>query len=130
MPLARIDMPAGKTPEHRAAVADAVQEALHAALGVPLAERFQVLAEHAPGALVIDPGYLGVSRSPDAVLVQVFLNRGRGAGLKRRFYAALADMLHARAGLRREDLVVSLVEVGPEDWSFGNGEAQLVEDKP
>ena len=128
MPLTRIDMPGGKTPEHRAAVADAVQEALHAALGVPREERFQVLAEHAPGALVIDGGYLGVSRSPETIIVQVFLNRGRAAGLKRRFYKALAEMLQARAGLRREDLVVSLVEVGPEDWSFGNGEAQLAKE--
>lgn len=128
MPLTRIDMPAGKTPEHRAAVADAVQEALHAALGVPQEERFQVLAEHAPGAFVIDGGYLGVTRSPDAIIVQVFLNRGRDAGLKRRFYAALADGLRACVGLRREDLVVSLVEVGPEDWSFGNGEAQLAKE--
>ena len=128
MPLTRIDMPAGKSPEHRAAVGDCVQEALHAALGVPREERFQVLTEHAPGTLVIDPGYLGISRSPDAVIVQVFLNRGRDAGLKRKFYAALAERLHARAGLRPEDVVVSLVEVGREDWSFGNGEAQLAKE--
>ena len=38
MPFTRIGMPAGKTPEHRAAVADAVQEALHADLGVTLDE--------------------------------------------------------------------------------------------
>ncbi len=128
MPLTHIDMPAGKTPEYRAAVADAVQEALHATLGVPREERFQVLAEHPPDALVIDPGYLGISRSPDAVIVQVFLNRGRDVSLKRKFYAELTDRLHARAGLRREDVVVSLVEVGREDWSFGNGEAQLAKE--
>ena len=130
MPFTRIDMPSGKTPEYRAVVADTVQDALHTALGVPMEERFQVLTEHAPGTLVIDPGYLGISRSSDAVVIQVFLNRGRDADLKRKLYAALADGLHARAGLRREDLVVSLVEVGREDWSFGNGKAQLVEDKP
>ena len=125
MPLVRIDLPAGRPPADRVALGDAVQQALHDALGVPIDERFQVIAEHPPGNLLVDPGYLGVVRSPDAVLIQVTLNRGRDAGRKRHFFAVLADALHERVGLRREDVVVSLVEVGREDWSFGNGEAQL-----
>jgi hypothetical protein len=36
----------------------------------------------------------------------------------------VADGLHARLGLRREDVFISLVEVAKENWSFGNGEAQ------
>jgi phenylpyruvate tautomerase PptA (4-oxalocrotonate tautomerase family) len=36
----------------------------------------------------------------------------------------VADGLHERAGMRREDVLVSLVEVRKENWSFGNGEAQ------
>lgn len=61
------------------------------ALGVPKEQRFQVLAEHAPGTLFVDHSYLGVSRSPDALIVQVFLNRGRDAALKAKFFAVLAD---------------------------------------
>jgi cytochrome d ubiquinol oxidase subunit I len=38
---------------------------------------------------------------------------------------ALADRLHERIGLCPEDLVVNLVEVKHENWSFGSGEAQL-----
>ncbi|RYB01683.1 tautomerase family protein [Lichenibacterium ramalinae] len=125
MPLVRVDMPAGRSPEVRAALGDAIQQALHDALGVPLAERFQVIAEHPPGGLVVDPGYLGIARSAEAVIVQVTLNRGRDAASKRHFHATLADALQAATGMRREDLVVSLVEAGPEDWSFGNGDAQL-----
>jgi 4-oxalocrotonate tautomerase len=33
-------------------------------------------------------------------------------------------VLHERLGLRREDVVINLVEVKKENWSFGNGEAQ------
>jgi 4-oxalocrotonate tautomerase len=33
--------------------------------------------------------------------------------------------LHARLGHRREDVFISLVEVAGQDWSFGNGEAQI-----
>jgi hypothetical protein len=37
---------------------------------------------------------------------------------------AIADNLAANPGLRRGDIVVSLVEVKAENWSFGNGIAQ------
>jgi phenylpyruvate tautomerase PptA (4-oxalocrotonate tautomerase family) len=43
---------------------------------------------------------------------------------KRDFYQAIADGLHERTSLRREDVFISLVEVPRENWSFGNGEAQ------
>ena len=42
----------------------------------------------------------------------------------RGFYRAVADGLHQRLSLRREDVLISLVEVNKENWSFGNGEAQ------
>ena len=126
MPLARIELPAGKPAAYRRDVADAVQQALHDALGVPMEERFQIVTEHAPGELVVDPSYLGVVRSPEAVIVQVFLNAGRDAERKQAFFRTLADALHARTGLRREDVLVSLVEVQRADWSFGDGDAQLV----
>jgi phenylpyruvate tautomerase PptA (4-oxalocrotonate tautomerase family) len=54
----------------------------------------------------------------------VTLNEGRTLELKRAFYQAVADGLHERIGLRREDVLINLVEVKKENWSFGNGEAQ------
>ena len=125
MPLVRIEIPEGRPDGYGVAVGDAVTRALHATMGVPPAERFQAVTAHKPVGLSIDRGYLGVDRSAEAIIVQVFLNAGRDAATKQRFYAALADGLFEAVGLRREDLIINLVEVGPEDWSFGNGEAQL-----
>jgi hypothetical protein len=34
------------------------------------------------------------------------------------------DLLNQEAGLRKEDVLINLVEVAKENWSFGNGEAQ------
>ena len=125
MPLVRVELPAGKPAEYRAAVGQAIHEAMHAALKVPLEERFQIFTEHAPGNLVIDRTYPGIDRSTDAIVVQVTLNEGRDADVKKNLYRTLADGLHERIGLRPEDLVVNLVEVKRENWSFGSGEAQL-----
>ncbi len=124
MPLVRIDLAQGKTPEHRRALGEVVYDAMRATLNVPPDDRFQVITEHAPGDLVIDPDYLGIRRTPDCVVIQVTLNEGRGVELKRAFYKAVADGLQQRLGMRREDVFISLVEVRKENWSFGNGEAQ------
>lgn len=124
MPLTRIDVPQTMDPARRRIVADVVDEAMRAMLGVPENDRFQVVRAHAAEDLLVDPSYLDIARSRDAILVQVTLNAGRTVEMKRAFYAALADGLAARAGLRREDVVISLVEVAKENWSFGNGIAQ------
>jgi len=126
MPLARIDLPAGKPADYGQAVADVVYEAMIATLGAPKGDRFQVISSHTPESLRIDPAYLGIERSADAMIVQLTLNEGRTLEVKKAFYKAVADGLHARLGLRREDVVINLVEVKKENWSFGNGIAQYV----
>ncbi len=124
MPLARIDIPAGKSPDHRRSIGEIVYEAMLATLNVPQNDRFQVIAEHPNTSLLIDPSYLDIERSRDAIIIQVTLNEGRSVELKKNFYKAVADGLHERLGMRREDVVISLVEVRKENWSFGNGIAQ------
>ncbi|MBV8855203.1 MAG: tautomerase family protein [Sinobacteraceae bacterium] len=124
MPLARIDIPAGKSPDYRRTVGEIVYEAMLATLNVPHNDRFQVIAEHPNTSLIIDPGYLDIERSRDAIIIQVTLNEGRSVELKKNFYKAVVDALHERCGMRREDVVINLVEVKKENWSFGNGIAQ------
>jgi len=124
MPLARIDLPKGKSAAYRAAVGEVVYSAMLSALNVPKNDRFQVIAEHSTDDLVVNPDYPGIHRSAEAIVIQVTLNEGRTLELKRAFYKAVADGLHECIGSRREDVFISLVEVKKENWSFGNGEAQ------
>jgi 4-oxalocrotonate tautomerase len=124
MPLARIDLPTGKPPDYRAAIGEVIYNAMIGVLNVPKNDRFQIFTEHVASNLVIDPTYLGVQRSKDAIIIQVTLNEGRSLDMKKAFYKAVADGLHEKVGLRREDVFINLVEVKKENWSFGNGEAQ------
>ena len=126
MPFVRIDLPAGKPPEYRRAVADVIYDAMRETLKVPDRDRFQVIAEHGADGLLIDPSYLGIDRSAEAMMVQITLSEGRSLEQKQAFYRAVADGLHARVGLRREDVSINLVEVRKENWSFGNGVAPYV----
>jgi 4-oxalocrotonate tautomerase len=124
MPLARIDLPAGKPADYGRAVADVVYEAMIATLNAPKNDRFQVISEHTSGTLIIDPTYLDIDRGADALIIQLTLNEGRTVEVKKAFYKAVADGLYERVGLRREDVFINLVEVKKENWSFGNGIAQ------
>jgi 4-oxalocrotonate tautomerase len=124
MPLVRIDLLEGKTPEYREQVGRVVYDAMLEALGVPKNDRFQVITEHSRAALQFDRTYLGIERSDDCVFLQITLNAGRTLEVKKRFYKAVADGLHEKLKLRREDVFINLDEVQKENWSFGNGEAQ------
>lgn len=124
MPLARIDLVQGKPADYRRAVGEVVYEAMIDVLKVPKDDRFQVVNEHPAENFVADENYLGIKRTADCVFIQLTLNAGRTVDVKKAFYKTVADDLHERLGLRREDVFISLVEVPKENWSFGNGEAQ------
>lgn len=124
MPLARIDLIQGKPASYRAIIGDVVYQAIIGVLKAPKDDRFAVINEHPAENFIADPAYLGISRTADCVFIQVTLNEGRTVETKRAFYRAVADGLHTRLGLRREDVLINLIEVKKENWSFGNGEAQ------
>ncbi len=124
MPFARIDLVRGRPAAFRRTIGDVVYEAMVEVLKAPVDDRFQVIREHAPEDHIADPGYLGIRRTPECVFIQLTLNAGRTVEQKKGFYKAVADGLHERLGLRREDVFIHLVEVPKENWSFGNGEAQ------
>ncbi len=127
MPLQRIDLSTLRGPEVRSRIAEAVHRALVEAIAVPVDDRFQVVTAHPPGELVFAPSYLSIPHQ-DPVLVQVTLSRGRTTEQKQALYRRMAELIEA-AGVPPNELVVSLVEAGREDWSFGNGIAQYVPEK-
>jgi 4-oxalocrotonate tautomerase len=126
MPLVRIDLVAGKSPEYGIKVGQVIYRALTDVMKAPSGDLFQIITEHPQAGLQFDREFLGVSRSDDCIFVQITLNGGRTVEMKQSFYKAVADGLHENLKLRKEDIFISLVEVSKENWSFGNGEAQYV----
>jgi 4-oxalocrotonate tautomerase len=130
MPLVRIDLAAGKSPEYGKRVGQIVYRALTDVMNAPKDDLFQVITEHPQAGMQFDRDYLGVHRSDNCIFVQITLNSGRTVEIKQRFYKAVADGLHESLKLRREDVFINLVEVPKENWSYGNGEAQYVPAAP
>jgi len=126
MPLVRIDLVKGKPAEFRRTLGEVVYKAMTDIIAVPEDDKFQIITEHAPEELNYAPSYLGIEHSPDLVLIQITLSVGRTVQAKQAFYKEIAEQLHARLGIRKEDVFINLVETAKENWSFGNGIAQYV----
>lgn len=90
-------------------------------IAVPADDRFQVITEHPPGRLIYDRHYLDITRDDGIVLIQITLARGRPVEKKEALYRRIAEGLQEQAGIAPGNVFVSLVEVGREDWSFGEG---------
>ena len=126
MPLVRISLMRGKPAGFGEAAGRIVYEAMVETIGVPRGDRFQVITEHDQSALVYDPGYLDIVRSDGIVVIQATISEGRSVEQKKALYQRIAGRLNAELGVRVEDVLVNLVEVKKENWSFGNGIAQYV----
>ena len=124
MPLVRVSLRRGKPAAYRKAILDGIYRAMRSAFDVPEEDRFMTISEHDETDFSYSKSYLDIPRSDDLVIIQITANNTRGVEKKKALYRQIADNLAADPGLRREDVFINLVEVLPENWSFGNGVAQ------
>jgi phenylpyruvate tautomerase PptA (4-oxalocrotonate tautomerase family) len=123
MPLVRIELPQSIDTNRARDIGEAINKAMMEVINVPNGDKFQIITRHSADGRNITQEYLGIRYSDGVVLIQITLNQGRSTELKKTFYKRVADDL-ARLGVRREDVIINLVEVPKENWSFGNGEMQ------
>jgi phenylpyruvate tautomerase PptA (4-oxalocrotonate tautomerase family) len=127
MPLVRIDLIEGKSAEFRKTLGEIIYRAMREVINVPENDKFQVITEHPPEGLNVADNYLGNTYSKDIVIIQITMNGGRTVEMKKAFFKRIADDIHAQLKLRRDDVVINLVECVKENWSFGGGIAQYAE---
>jgi len=125
MPLIRIDVVAGRTPEQVRQLLDAAHRAMLTAFQVPERDRYQVYQEHPPEHLIVEDTGLGIPRTNNVVVVSV-VSRPRTQDMKQAFYAELCRELKQSCGIAASDVMVSIVTNTDADWSFGNGRAQFL----
>jgi 4-oxalocrotonate tautomerase len=129
MPLSRVSLRRGKPAAYRKAILDGVYRAMRAVFDVPDEDRFMTITEHDEDNFSYSKSYLGIARSDELVMIQLTVNNTRTLEKKKALYRAIVENLTADPGLRPEDILVNLIEVLPENWSFGNGIAQYATDK-
>src|SRR5690349_12746695 len=129
MPLVHVCLRRGKPAAHRQAILDGIYRALRATFDVPEEDRFMTITEHDEADFSYSRTYLGIDRSDDLVMIQLTVSNTRTVEKKQALFRQIAANLTADPGLRPEDILINLVEVVPENWSFGHGIAQYVADK-
>ena len=125
MPLVRIDVEKGRTPQELLRLADTVQDVMLDVFAAPPGDRYQIITEHAEGQIIAEDTGLGLERTNGIVIIQIF-QQGRSTNQKMAMYAELAKRLEAECGVRPEDLIVSVMANRYADWSFGLGQAQFL----
>ena len=125
MPLIVVDLIVGRSAEQIGALLDGVHDAVVEAFGVPVRDRYQIVHEHDASRMVVQDTGLDIERSPDVVVIQV-TSRSRSREQKVALYRLVCEQLESRCGISARDVMISVVDNGDEDWSFGLGRAQFL----
>jgi phenylpyruvate tautomerase PptA (4-oxalocrotonate tautomerase family) len=126
LPVFHAHIPKGRfTREQKIAIGNALNQSLVEALQIPRGDRFVILSEHGDDELFIDPTFMEMNRSADAMIVTVLLGAHRPAPDKQALLAAITRLLERDVGIAPDDVFVALVPVPIENFSFGRGIAQL-----
>jgi phenylpyruvate tautomerase PptA (4-oxalocrotonate tautomerase family) len=124
MPLVRVTMIKGKSPDYIKKMSDSIYEALVEAYQMQENELFQIIEQLEPGDLIYDRRFgIKGSRSEDFMIINIESD-ARRRGEKEAFLARLSDKLAASPGIARDDVFVRLsMTAALEDWSLGGGVA-------
>ena len=125
MPLITINIAEGMTEE----AIDQLQKTIHTcfvrAWGIPENGGFYVINEHKKSHMRISRSMWGINRSEHSPLLLQITSSPRSKELKIELFRVLSEEIE-KQGIQKEDLFISIIPTQREDWSFGNGIAQLL----
>jgi phenylpyruvate tautomerase PptA (4-oxalocrotonate tautomerase family) len=127
MPFARISLLKGKSPDYLRALSDSIHKAMVETFNVPPADRFQIIHQHELGELIFDRNYLAGPRSDDFVLISITTGKPRTTEMRKTFFCRAVELLQQSPGLSPQDVMIVISTSEPDEWSFGDGLAQMAE---
>jgi phenylpyruvate tautomerase PptA (4-oxalocrotonate tautomerase family) len=131
MPVFHAHIPKGRfLKEQKIAIGNALNQSLVEALNIPKGDRFVMISEHGDDELFIDPTFMEMNRTANAMIITVLIGEHRPASDKKALLAAITRLLEKAAGISPDDVFVALVPVPNENFSFGRGVAQLADAAP
>jgi hypothetical protein len=117
MPLVQVDLDRSLAERVGPQISEGIHQALIDGLGMDPADRFQIFHPHGPGELVFDAGYNGVDRR-QLVCIRIQMVHMYPVDTKYAMFDAIVNRL-GDVGIRSEDILISVVENGFEDWYAG-----------
>ncbi|MFB0919352.1 MAG: tautomerase family protein [Oscillospiraceae bacterium] len=116
MPLVKIEVLEGKSPEYKKALLDGVHQALVDALKIPDYDRMQRLYE-------LDKEHFEISsnRTEDFILIELTIFQGRSFKAKKNLYKAIVDNLEKALFIKGTDILIVINEPPLENWGVSGG---------
>lgn len=120
MPLIQVDLKRSVFKEKGKEISSAVHESLVAGLGMDPTDLFQVFRPHDEGEMIFSPTYDDRDRQ-DLIVIRITMVNRFSLEQKRTTYKELTKRL-VDVGIRRDDILVCVVENNAENWSLGERE--------
>jgi len=124
MPLVKINLLKGRSPEEKEAIANSIQDALVGEVAVPAADRYQVFNEHEAENFRHTGGYLGMTYTDQLLIIEITFLQGRDDERKKALLATINRNLVSAGVVRADDVFIVITEIGLANLSFGQGVAQ------
>ncbi|MFR2775868.1 MAG: tautomerase family protein [Anaerostipes sp.] len=125
MPLIQVDLQKQENPETLRHILDTIHECVVEAFDIPPKDRYQIVNQHDPEELILLDTGLGFERTNRQIVIRV-TSKQRTQDKKEKLYELLAQQLESECSIPPKDLLISIVENGDADWSFGFGRAQFL----
>jgi len=117
MPLIQVDLNRSVFADKGKEISNAVHRSLVAGLGMDTTDLFQVFRPHDEGEIIFSPTYDNRDRQ-DLIIIRITMVRMFSLEQKRKTFQELTKRL-VDIGIRRDDLLVCVVENSAENWSLG-----------
>ena len=128
MPLITINITEGMTDFAIDQLQDTIHTCFVKAWNIPENGGFYIINERAKSRLRISRTMWGINRSEHPPLLLQITSSPRSKESKVELFRLLAEELE-KQGIQKEDLFISISPTQREDWSFGNGVAQLLQEE-
>lgn len=125
MPLIQVDLLKQNDKERLRNILDTIHQCAVEAFDIPERDRYQIVNQHDPEEMILLDTGLGFERTKDQIVIRV-TSKQRTQDKKELLYSLLGQRLKDRCQIEPQDLLVSIVENGDADWSFGFGKAQFL----
>ncbi|MCW3467231.1 tautomerase family protein [Chitinophaga nivalis] len=126
MPFIQIYLGDHLTEKNKTDISSAVHNSLVAVFKIPVDDYFHVIHTLPPGSIRYPASYMNVPHSHQQVYIRITARDGRTVAMKKELYQQIAAGIAASTPVPASDVFIVLVETAAENWSFGNGLAQMV----
>lgn len=115
MPLVRIEIEKGRSPEYKKAILDGVHQALVETIKIPDNDRRQRLYE-------LDADHFEhTGRSDQYTIIEITMFKGRSNEAKKALYRKIVDSLVLNPGIPGNDITIIIHDPALENWGIRGG---------